>query len=154
MQANRALPGIKLSSVIRTVYLSRASPGTTTISLIKDWMKALRSVSSETTIVAPSGGRPAVQAGLLKLPSPGNQTPGSARRRRDPKCLAALGLGTILVSLPGYSPHFNADEAIWGWARDEATGNLCLGTKALVQSLPLRRQGRGSEISSAGRPGR
>ena len=41
-----ALPGIKLSSVIRTVYLSRASPGTTTISLIKDWMKALRSVSS------------------------------------------------------------------------------------------------------------
>ena len=41
-----ALPGIKLSSGIGTVYLSRASPGTTTISLIKDWMKALRSVSS------------------------------------------------------------------------------------------------------------
>ena len=40
--------------------------------------------------------------------------------------------------------------------REEATGNLCLGTKALVQSPPLRRhtQGRGSEISSAGRPGR
>ena len=38
-----------------------------------------------------------------------------------------------LVNLPGYSPDFNADEAIWGWAREEATGNLCLGTKALVQ---------------------
>ena len=36
-------------------------------------------------------------------------------------------------ALPGYSPDFNADEAIWGWAREEATGNLSLGTKALVQ---------------------
>ena len=36
-------------------------------------------------------------------------------------------------ALPGYSPDFNADEAIWGWAREQATGNLCLGTKALVQ---------------------
>ena len=38
-----------------------------------------------------------------------------------------------LMNLPGYSPDFNADEAIWGWAREEATGNLSLGTKALVQ---------------------
>ena len=38
-----------------------------------------------------------------------------------------------LVNLPGYSPDFNADETIWGWAREEATGNLCLGTKELVQ---------------------
>ena len=45
--------------------------------------------------------------------------------------LRTPGLG--LVNLPGYSPDFNADEAIWGWAREEATGNLCLGTKALVQ---------------------
>ena len=29
--------------------------------------------------------------------------------------------------------HFRVDEAIWGWAREEATGNLCLGTKAAVQ---------------------
>ena len=49
------------------------------------------------------------------------------------ECLAALGLGKQLVSLPGYSPDFNADEAVWGWAREEATGNLCLGTKALMQ---------------------
>jgi hypothetical protein len=38
-----------------------------------------------------------------------------------------------LVSLPGYSPDFNADEAIWDWAREEVTANLCLGTKAAVQ---------------------
>ena len=38
-----------------------------------------------------------------------------------------------LVNLPGYSPDFNADEAIWGWAREEATGNLCLGSREAVQ---------------------
>ena len=38
-----------------------------------------------------------------------------------------------LVNLPGYSPDFNADEAIWGWAREETTGNLCLGSRAAVQ---------------------
>ena len=54
--------------------------------------------------------------------------------------------------MPGYSPDFNAAESIWGWAREEATGNLCLGTKALVQSLPLGRQGRGPAISPAGWP--
>ena len=47
--------------------------------------------------------------------------------------LGTPGLGLRLVNLPGYSPDFNADEAIWGWAREEATGNLCLGTKAAVQ---------------------
>ena len=55
--------------------------------------------------------------------------------------LRTPGLGLRLVNLPGYSPDFNADAAIWGWAREEATGNLCLGTRAAVQSLPLRRQG-------------
>ena len=48
--------------------------------------------------------------------------------------LQTPGLELRLVNLPGYSPDFNADEAIWGWAREEATGNLCLGTKALVQN--------------------
>ena len=42
-------------------------------------------------------------------------------------------LNLRLVNLPGYSPDFNADEAIWGWAREEATGNLCLGTREAVQ---------------------
>ena len=41
-------------------------------------------------------------------------------------------------ALPGYSPDFNADEAIWGWAREEATGNLCLGAKAAVQERVCR----------------
>ena len=47
--------------------------------------------------------------------------------------LRTPGLGLRLVNLPGYSPDGGADEAIWGWAREEATGNLCLGTKALVK---------------------
>ena len=49
------------------------------------------------------------------------------------KFLRQPGLGLQLVNLPGYSPDFNADEAIWGWVREEATGNLCLGTKSRVQ---------------------
>ena len=36
-------------------------------------------------------------------------------------------------ALPGYSPDFNADEAVWGWVREAATGNLCLGTKSRVR---------------------
>ncbi len=47
--------------------------------------------------------------------------------------LRTPGLNLRLFNLPGYSPDFNADEAVWGWAREEATGNLCLGTKTLVQ---------------------
>ena len=47
--------------------------------------------------------------------------------------LATSGLCLRLVSLPGYSPDFNADEAIWDWAREEITANLCLGSKDMVQ---------------------
>ncbi len=47
--------------------------------------------------------------------------------------LRKAGLNLPLINLPGYSPDFNADEAIWGWAREEATGNLCLRTRAAVQ---------------------
>ena len=32
--------------------------------------------------------------------------------------LQTPGLGLRLMNLPGYSPDFNADEAIWGWARE------------------------------------
>ena len=49
------------------------------------------------------------------------------------ECLAAPGLGIQLVSLPDYSPDFNADKAIRGSVSEEATGNLCLGSRALVQ---------------------
>ena len=37
--------------------------------------------------------------------------------------LRTPGLALRLVNLPGYSPDFNADEAVWGWAREEATGS-------------------------------
>ena len=47
--------------------------------------------------------------------------------------LRTPGLDLRLVNLPGCSPDFNADEAIWGWAREEATGNLCLGTRAAMR---------------------
>ena len=47
--------------------------------------------------------------------------------------LRTPGLELRLVNLPGYSPDFNGDEAIWGWAREEATGNLCLGSRTKVQ---------------------
>ena len=46
--------------------------------------------------------------------------------------LRTPGLNLRLMNLPGYSPDFNADEAIWGWTREEATGNLCLGTREAV----------------------
>ena len=44
----------------------------------------------------------------------------------------AAGEPAGLQNLPGYSPDFNADEAIWGWVREEVTGNLCLGTREAV----------------------
>ena len=44
-----------------------------------------------------------------------------------------LDLQLRLVALPAYSPDFNADEAVWDWAREEVTANECLGTKAQVQ---------------------
>ena len=47
--------------------------------------------------------------------------------------LSTPGLHLRLVNLPSYSPDFNADEAVWGWARQEATANLCLGTRAAVR---------------------
>ena len=43
------------------------------------------------------------------------------------------GLRLRLVRLPAYSPDFNADEAIWAWARVEVTANTCFGTKAKVR---------------------
>ena len=47
--------------------------------------------------------------------------------------LRTTGLNLRLMNLPGYSPDFNADETIWGWVREEVTGNLCLGSRAVVQ---------------------
>jgi transposase len=38
-----------------------------------------------------------------------------------------------LVPLPGYSPDFNPDEAIWDWLREDVTANTCFGTAANVR---------------------
>jgi hypothetical protein len=38
-----------------------------------------------------------------------------------------------LVPLPGYSPDFNPDEAIWDWIREDVTANTCFGTAAKVR---------------------
>ena len=47
--------------------------------------------------------------------------------------LTTPGLNLRLVNLPSYSPNFNAHETIWGWSRQEASANLCLGTRAAVR---------------------
>jgi transposase len=47
--------------------------------------------------------------------------------------LATANLNLRLVALPAYSPDFNADEAIWDWAREEVTANTCFGTAAKVR---------------------
>ena len=47
--------------------------------------------------------------------------------------LTTPDLNLRLVALPAYSPDFNADEAIWDWAREEVTANTCFGTAAKVR---------------------
>jgi transposase len=47
--------------------------------------------------------------------------------------LATPDLRLRLVRLPAYSPDFNADEAVWGWVREEVTANTCFGTAAKVR---------------------
>lgn len=47
--------------------------------------------------------------------------------------LATPNLNLRLVALPAYSPDFNADEAVWDWAREEVTANICFGTAARVR---------------------
>jgi len=56
---------------------------------------------------------------------------------RGPKIrehLTTPNLRLRLVALPTYSPDFNPDEAIWDWAREEVTANICFGTAAKVQA--------------------
>lgn len=48
--------------------------------------------------------------------------------------LGTPGLRLRLVALPAYSPDYNADEAIWKWARAEVTANTCWGTKTKLEA--------------------
>lgn len=47
--------------------------------------------------------------------------------------LTTPNLRLRLVALPGYSPDFNPDEAIWDWVRQEVTANFCFGTATKVR---------------------
>jgi len=47
--------------------------------------------------------------------------------------LTTPDLNLRLVALPGYSPDFNPDEAIWDWTRAEVTADTCFGTAANVR---------------------
>ena len=58
--------------------------------------------------------------------------------------LQTPGLELRLVNLPGYSPDFNADEAVWGWARRRRPGTCAW------EPRPWYR--RGSGTSSKGCP--
>lgn len=42
-------------------------------------------------------------------------------------------LNLCLVALPGYSPDFNPDEAIWDWIREDVTANICFSKAANVR---------------------
>ena len=53
------------------------------------------------------------------------RTPGLGLRLTNPRF---HGAGSA-----GIQPGLHADEAIWGWVREEATRNLCLGGKVRVQ---------------------
>jgi transposase len=48
--------------------------------------------------------------------------------------LSTPDLELRLVALPAYSPDYNADEAVWKWARAEVTANTCWGTAARVRA--------------------
>ena len=47
--------------------------------------------------------------------------------------LGEPGVELQLANLPGYSPDFNAGEAIRGWGREEAAGNRRLGSRVAAQ---------------------
>lgn len=47
--------------------------------------------------------------------------------------LSTPNLKLRLVALPGYSPDYNPDEAIWDWVREEVTANTCFGTATKVR---------------------
>jgi transposase len=52
--------------------------------------------------------------------------------------LAMPDLQLRLVALPGYSPDFNPDEAIWAWVREEVTADIsfCPAAKVREKWIP------------------
>ena len=95
-----------------------------------EWMELEGNSNSETSVVFPRQLRESHRGPLKVIWDNAPAHLGEVLR----EYLRTPGLGLGLVNLPGYSPDFNADEAVWGWAREEATGNLCLGSKSMVKA--------------------
>ena len=71
--------------------------------------------------------------GIMVVNAQGD-APGNPCSVTWPKLLVFVQFdGTPYRSGLWVSPDFNADEAVWNWAREEVTANECLGTKAKVQ---------------------
>ena len=94
-----------------------------------EYMELLGNSTAETSVAFLRQVRASHPGPLLVIWDNGPAHGGEALRAY----LATPDLDLRLVRLPAYSPDFNADEAIWAWAREEVTGNTCLGTKAHVQ---------------------
>ena len=96
-----------------------------------EWMELEGNSNSETSAVFLRQLRESHSGGLNVIWDNAPAHRGEAVR----EFLRTPGLDLQLMNLPGYSPDFNGDEAIWGWAREEATGNMCLGTRAAVREI-------------------
>jgi len=87
------------------------------------------SVTSAAFLQSASGGRVQYPEPLIAIGdnSPAHRSDAIRAYRTTPD------LNLRLVNLPSYSPNFNADEAIWDWARQEGTANLCLALVLLYE---------------------
>lgn len=94
-----------------------------------EFMTVMENSSAETSVAFLQQLRAKYSGPLIIIWDNGPAHRGAAMRAY----LATPGLNLRLVALPAYSPDFNADEAIWDWAREEVTANTCFGTAAKVR---------------------
>jgi transposase len=94
-----------------------------------DIMMVSENCTAETSVAFLQQLRAKYQGPLVVIWDNGPMHHGPAMR----SYLAAPSLNLCLVALPAYSPDYNPDEAIWEWAREEVTANICFGTAAKVR---------------------
>ena len=94
-----------------------------------EYMAVMGNSSAETSVAFLQQLRAKYSGPLIVIWDNGPAHRGAAMRAY----LATPDLSLRLVALPAYSPDFNADEAIWDWAREEVTANTCFGTAAKVR---------------------
>jgi transposase len=94
-----------------------------------EFMAVMGNSSAETSVAFLQQLRARYSGPLIVIWDNGPAHRGAAMRAY----LATPDLSLHLVALPAYSPDFNADEAIWDWAREEVTANTCFGTAAKVR---------------------